>query len=429
VRQPEPIAEEEQKPVEWKWRDSLEPDPRLPEAAREPIKNHFHFAALAAPELFEEMEQHKLDALKELKQVLKHELETTPSQYPEVIGDVRLLRFLKGFQYNVQEVAEVIRTSLQWRVENKVDEIRNHIVDGNLSIEDIPNWAVLSQYWRLQMFRSQDREGNPIVYDPLGSLKVHDLLDQVSKEDILLTFTYLMEYRMLLLDRMSRQARRLVFVYEIKDIAGLGSHVRHAMDVVKAIGHLTASNYVETVRRVSVINTPFVFKALYGLVNPLIPERTVHKIRILGAGGTELAEDIEQHAIDPDHRLFDARPNPKPMVRPAKSAPAAAAKFQIQQNGEPLDRPNRIRAETEINPAPPSETGAQEVHLKQRSQSEGKKPAQQLGRSQSTSAAPATPRAIKTHSPKDWWIGLDPGLVLLGLMLTLVMLWMLYNVS
>ncbi len=29
-------------------------------------------------------------------------------------------------------------------------------------------------------------------------------------------------------------------------------------------GHMTSTNYVETVRRVAVINTPYVFKALFG---------------------------------------------------------------------------------------------------------------------------------------------------------------------
>ena len=29
----------------------------------------------------------------------------------------------------------------------------------------------MSEFWHLQMFRSKDKEGNPIVYDPLGALK------------------------------------------------------------------------------------------------------------------------------------------------------------------------------------------------------------------------------------------------------------------
>lgn len=48
---------------------------------------------------------------------------------------------------------------------------------------------------------------------------------------------------------------------------------RRHVDVVWSMsdwraGQMTAQNYVETVRRVSVINTPFVFKALYGIPSP-----------------------------------------------------------------------------------------------------------------------------------------------------------------
>lgn len=313
---PEPETEERgPAPADWNWKDTFEPDPRLLREKTE-LKRVDSFSSLHPLELFAELEDYKLDALNELKSVLKHELETTASQFPEVIGCARLLRYLKGFKYNVADTAEVIRTSLQWRADNNVDKVRNEIVDNNLTIEDLPNFHTFSHYWHVQMFRSQDKEGNPIIYDPLGALNVPDLLEKLTKEQVVTFFMYLMEYRMIMLDRMSRQAGHLVFVYEIKDIAGLDMKVRHAMDIVSAIGKMTASNYVETVRRVSIINTPFVFKALYALVTPLIPARTVHKIRILGAGTDELKEDIDADAIDPAQRIFDPRPFPKPPPKP-----------------------------------------------------------------------------------------------------------------
>lgn len=416
---PEPI------PEEWDWRNTFEQDPRLPAAAREKVelKRIQSFASLHPPELFKELEQHKLDALRELKSVLKEELAATPSQYPEVIGCARLLRFLKGFQYNVDETAEIVRNSLKWRAENNVDKVRNDIVDNNLSIEAIPNYSAVSEFWHLQMFRSKDKEGNPIVYDPLGALKVDAMLKQTTKEDVVQFFMYLMEYRMLLLDRLSRQAGRLLFVYEIKDIAGLGSHVRHAMDIVKAIGQMTAQNYVETVRRVSVINTPFVFKALYGLVKPLIPERTVHKIRILGSGTDELEQDIDTHSIDPDHRLFDPRPIPKPpptaQNRAASAASAAAddnfalsPSDKLPQRPMSLDGPIAAQRPVSLIQGPVSaEMGNQQSFDQPKARSTAKV------------------HTIKTQSPRNWWIGMDPGLVCLALMLALVMLWMMYNLS
>ena len=102
------------------------------------------------------------------------------------------------------------------------------------------------------------------------------------------------------------------------------------------IAKLTSQNYVETVRRVAIVNTPFgshsrrrlrarpclsaqqrlsshltrciatgyerscciatVFKTIYAMLTPLIPERTHHKIKILGSAD-ELKGDVDEDQL------------------------------------------------------------------------------------------------------------------------------------
>ena len=49
-----------------------------------------------------------------------------------MVGDRRMLRFLRGKQNNVQEAAKMFSAFLKWRDENKVDDIRNQILYGGL---------------------------------------------------------------------------------------------------------------------------------------------------------------------------------------------------------------------------------------------------------------------------------------------------------
>ena len=45
-------------------------------------------------------------------------------QFPEVVGDHRLLRFLRSKQYNVDEACRGITAMLEWRRSAEVDEVR-----------------------------------------------------------------------------------------------------------------------------------------------------------------------------------------------------------------------------------------------------------------------------------------------------------------
>lgn len=94
------------------------------------------------------------EALAELRKLLKDDLAGRPA-YPDgkqhrlvhlpiwcnlfshpfsflVVGDRRMLRFLRGKQNNVQEAAKMFSAFLKWRDENKVDDIRNQILYGGL---------------------------------------------------------------------------------------------------------------------------------------------------------------------------------------------------------------------------------------------------------------------------------------------------------
>lgn len=54
-------------------------------------------------------------------------------QFPDVVGDRKLVRFLRGHDHNVDKVCEMVTNFLKWRDDNNMDEIRERIIRGGLN--------------------------------------------------------------------------------------------------------------------------------------------------------------------------------------------------------------------------------------------------------------------------------------------------------
>lgn len=62
-------------------------------------------------------------ALKIMKERLKSEIASVVP-FPDIVGDRRLIRFLRGRQGNVEEAIKMYQDFIKWRKENDVDDIR-----------------------------------------------------------------------------------------------------------------------------------------------------------------------------------------------------------------------------------------------------------------------------------------------------------------
>mmetsp|Transcript_17460 Transcript_17460/g.35467 ORF Transcript_17460/g.35467 Transcript_17460/m.35467 type:complete len:561 (+) Transcript_17460:142-1824(+) len=57
--------------------------------------------------------------------------------WPELTGDIRLLRYVRKYHGDLDRAADAYRQSLAWRATNDVDMIREDIVRNTLSVEDV----------------------------------------------------------------------------------------------------------------------------------------------------------------------------------------------------------------------------------------------------------------------------------------------------
>ena len=74
-----------------------------------------------------------------MRERLSEKLKARP-QYPEVVGDRKLIRFLRGHDYDIDKACEMIEKFLDWRIAQNVDAIRHNIVEmGMNSVSKFPN--------------------------------------------------------------------------------------------------------------------------------------------------------------------------------------------------------------------------------------------------------------------------------------------------
>eukprot|EP00658_Telonema_sp_P-2_P054533 TRINITY_DN43385_c0_g1_i1.p1 TRINITY_DN43385_c0_g1~~TRINITY_DN43385_c0_g1_i1.p1 ORF type:complete len:305 (-),score=77.68 TRINITY_DN43385_c0_g1_i1:198-1016(-) len=227
-----------------------------------------------------------------------------------------MLRSLVGSEMCIRD--RMFRTMMAWRKSADIDAIRNDIVNRNLCQRTLPGYQEFTEAFPVRFFFGQDKEGNPVCRDMLGQFNPKEC--SLSEDNLQRFWIYHLEFRMLLLDRLSREHNRMMLVYEIKDLEGVGlGQLWSCKPVLQKLAKINTTYYVETTRRVAVINLPGIFQALYTAAKPFIPERSKAKIKIIDESDQNeivISEDMcldSFHATEP---VFDARPTP-PVVIPA----------------------------------------------------------------------------------------------------------------
>lgn len=167
--------------------------------------------------------------------------------------------------------------------------------------KDFPNFSLITQYWKVKLYEAFDKEGNPVCWDYMGEMDPAQLLTELTEDDLEHFHLYHMEYRFLLIDKLSWEQKRLVQIYDIRNLDNLGLSILRPcnLSLMKRLAAITSNNYCESVRRVAVTHTPWIFSKLWSYVKEYIPERTQAKIKIIKAGKEDqIYEDVAEASIE-----------------------------------------------------------------------------------------------------------------------------------
>lgn len=144
--------------------------------------------------------------LQQIRQRLPNEFASSPA-YPEVVGDRKLIRFLRGHDYNLDKVVFLVQKFLTWRKDNQIDQIRQHILEegynhplkfpkGELIAKLIPSLAIAPD--------ATDVFGCPLCVEQYN-FSPNEVMSHISIEDYLRYTIYTLEYRSLILEQLSQE--------------------------------------------------------------------------------------------------------------------------------------------------------------------------------------------------------------------------------
>jgi hypothetical protein len=240
-------------------------------------------------------------------------------QLPDVVGDRRLLRFLRGHGRNVNKACEVFTKFLTWRDENNVDDVRDYILQ-NPCVDDFPHAnKILSFVSQIVIAHDAlDYNGHPICFENY-SFDVEAVIKGVSKEEYLEFMTYTLEYRSMVLEQMSELREQeylkkcnyeppktpdgygiMLQVATIRDTHGLGlSHMgANGRMVLGWIIAVAGQNYPETLFRSYMVKAPFMIDAVWVIIKQFMDPNTVAKNVMLGSSYmNRLLEDMPKSSI------------------------------------------------------------------------------------------------------------------------------------
>lgn len=247
---------------------------------------------------------------------LVHDLLLSRPQYTDVVGDRRMLRFLRGQGHDVEKTAEKLKGFLMFRDEKKVDDIRNELLFTPLSSPlQFPHAEKILKATKHDILAPActDSLGNPLAteYYAFDGAK---FVEEVKKEEYLLFMLYCFEYRNLVLEQMSHNKEKenlrrikeralprregeteteldeeetygvILRINIIRDFSGLSmSNFLRTQTIMTWVLELASNNYPETLERSFIVNAPWFFSTIWLVLSSVLEQRTVDKMKNMGS--------------------------------------------------------------------------------------------------------------------------------------------------
>lgn len=223
--------------------------------------------ALYPPEEYSPLEQERLLEFREkCADLLLTEEQNT---------DAQLIRWLRARNLDEEKAVQMLKLSLDWRKEYKVD--------GIMERETVPKEVQrMTPYANLGV----DKDGYPILLLPLGRHDGRTLLESHGADTCFRYNIINCEKVMEMLRKVSKeQGRTVTQIVEIIDLEGYNYRQltsRLCREFMIKMQTSLDANYPELLRYALVINAPKIFHIIFNVLKPFIPKQTLEKVDIYG---------------------------------------------------------------------------------------------------------------------------------------------------
>jgi hypothetical protein len=222
---------------------------------------------------------------------------------------IALLRKLRATSpRSAEKLAETVRATCEWKRSHGVVP-RAPRADGRWAAPvDLPNGEWASRYMQLGLRCGRARGGHPVKIERAGLHNIHGLTSPSRAEGerrVEAFYHSLLEDLEHTLDAESRQAGRMLSVYEVFDFRGLSMRQMASpfvLSFIKSTLLAVARSYSGSTQKCIIINAPFVFRLLAPLLE-VLPKYTKDRIHVVGS---DYADVVEADLDDEARRLLEA---------------------------------------------------------------------------------------------------------------------------
>ncbi|RDX76594.1 Patellin-4, partial [Mucuna pruriens] len=217
-------------------------------------------------EVEEKEEEKSVEVEGEVKDVFLWGVPLLPSKGAEGL-DVVLLKFLRAREFKVNEAFEMLKKTLKWRKESRIDSV----VDEDFG-PDMASAACMN---------GVDHEGHPVCYNVFGAFESEELYQKAfgteeKRSEFLRWRCQLMERGIQKLDLKPGCVSSLLQINDLKNSPGPSK--KELRIATKQTVAMLQDNYPEMMAKNIFINVPFWYYALNALLSPFLTQRTKSKI-------------------------------------------------------------------------------------------------------------------------------------------------------
>ncbi|CAD5313467.1 unnamed protein product [Arabidopsis thaliana] len=192
-------------------------------------------------------------------------------------SDVILLKFLRARDFKVKEAFTMLKNTVQWRKENKIDDLVSEDLEG-------------SEFEKLVFTHGVDKQGHVVIYSSYGEFQNKEIFSDKEKLSKFLKWRIQFQEKCVRSLDFSPEAKSsFVFVSDFRNAPGLGQ--RALWQFIKRAVKQFEDNYPEFVAKELFINVPWWYIPYYKTFGSIITSPRTRSKMVL-SGPSKSAETI-----------------------------------------------------------------------------------------------------------------------------------------
>ncbi|KAK6345107.1 cytosolic factor, phosphatidylinositol/phosphatidylcholine transfer protein [Orbilia javanica] len=205
-----------------------------------------------------------------------------------------LLRYLRARKFDVNLAEAMFIKAETWRKDNDIWQ-KGTSLDDIVATWDYPEKPEIFKHYP-QYYHKTDKDGRPVYIEQLGKINLTAMGKITSQERMLTNLA--VEYERVADPRLPACSRKVGRLLEtcctIMDLKGVGvTTIPSAYGYLKRASAISQDCYPERLGKLYIINAPWGFSTVWGIISGWLDPVTVQKIKVLGSGyASTLLEQI-----------------------------------------------------------------------------------------------------------------------------------------